>query len=228
MEPDLKALCRKLGYDFKETQLLEIALTHRSAAKKHNERFEFLGDSLINHIIAAALFELFPKAKEGELSRLRAGLVRGETLAELAREFSLGHYIKLGFGEKRSGGANRTSILADTLEAIAGAIYLDRGMEVCRERVLAWYEKRLANVSFKDDIKDPKTRLQEYTQAKQLPLPEYAVKNIQGKSHAQIFNVECKVQGLPYVTASTGQTRRKAEQAAAKKYLALLIKIKGI
>ena len=228
MESDLKVLCQMLSYDFKDVKLLEVALTHRSAAKKHNERFEFLGDSLVNHIIAAALFERFPKAKEGELSRLRAALVRGETLAELAKEFNLGDYIKLGMGERRSGGANRTSILADTLEAITGAVYLDGGMEVCRGRVLAWYEKRLANVSFKDEIKDPKTRLQEYTQAKQLPLPEYVVKNIQGKSHDQIFNVECKVQGLPYVTTSKGHTRRKAEQAAAKKFLTLLIELRGM
>src|SRR3989344_4035309 len=116
MESDLKVLCQMLSYDFKDVKLLEVALTHRSAAKKHNERFEFLGDSLVNHIIAAALFERFPKAKEGELSRLRAGLVKGETLAELAKEFNLGSYIKFGVGERRSGGASRTSILADTLE----------------------------------------------------------------------------------------------------------------
>lgn len=222
MQSGLKDLCKALSYEFKDRSLLETAITHRSAARTHNERFEFLGDSLVNHIIAAALFEYYPDAKEGELSRLRANLVKGETLAKLAKEFNLGNYIKLGVGETRSGGFERASILADTLEAIVGSIYLDGGMDVCRKQVLIWFDDRLKNISFDNDIKDPKTRLQEYLQGKKLPLPEYTVKAIHGKSHDQTFHVECKVKGLPYVTSSKGPTRRKAEQSAAQKFLKLL------
>lgn len=222
MKDGFKTLTEVLHYEFKDPKLLDIALTHRSAARKHNERFEFLGDALISYIITSALFERYPQAKEGELSRLRAMLVKGETLASLAQDFGLSEYIKLGVGEKGSGGATRTSILADTMEAIVGAIYLDGGIGACQACVLAWYGPRISNISFKNDLKDPKTRLQEYLQSKRLPLPEYVVKDIHGKSHAQVFTVECKVEGLPYVTASKGSTRRKAEQEAARKFLELL------
>ena len=222
MTAKLANLSRCLGYQFKDISLLQTALTHRSASRHHNERLEFLGDSILNHIIAAELFHRFPIAKEGELSRLRSKLVREETLAELAKEFSLGDYLKLGIGELRSGGFTRDSILADAVEAIVGAIYLDNGVEVCRERLLSWFASRLDMLSTVSSGKDAKTRLQEYLQGKRLPLPEYSVKDVQGKSHSQIFHVECRVAGLPYVAKSSGRNRRKAEQEAANKLIKLL------
>jgi ribonuclease III len=212
---------KRLGYQFNNTDLLLAALTHRSMRGNHNERLEFLGDSLVNFIIAEKLYLLYQNATEGELSRLRASLVKGETLASIAQEYQLGDFLRLGPGELKSGGFLRQSILADALEAIIGAIYLDSSFEVCREIVLNWYDSRMNQIHLAVH-KDPKTRLQEYLQAKHLPLPNYEILEIEGEAHAQVFQVECSVQGLPFVTQSAGASRRKAEQLAAEKYLQLL------
>ncbi len=215
----LTLLCKNLGYQFKDMSLLELALSHRSAPGMSNERLEFLGDAILNFTIAAALYQQFPQAKEGELSRFRAALVKGETLAQLAKEFDLSTYLRLGIGELKTGGAYRESIQADCVEAIIGAIYLDASIDVARDRILAWFATRLAAIDAATFTKDPKTQLQEYMQSKKLPLPTYKVTATTGKSHAQRFHIECCVKGLPHVTEGEGSTRRKAEQAAAKAYL---------
>ena len=215
-------LCRRLGYFFADLGLLELALTHRSFGGKNNERLEFLGDSILNYVIAEDLFHRFPKAKEGELSRLRASLVKGDTLAELAREFGLGDYLKLGAGELKSGGFRRDSILADAVEGIIGAIYLDAGMDICREHILAWYRERLNATSLKVVTKDAKTRLQEFLQARRHPLPQYDVVDIVGDPHDQTFFVHCQIELLPEPVKGKGNSRRIAEQNAASKALKLL------
>lgn len=214
-----QSLFRKLGYSFNDEQLVLLALTHRSYAGGNNERLEFLGDSIVNFIIAEALYLQFPQAKEGQLSRLRAKLVRGVTLAEIAKEFALGDYLRLGSGELKSGGYRRESILADALEAVIGAIYLDNGIEACRERVLAWFASRLEKLSLDDTQKDPKTRLQEHLQAKQLALPIYEVVDVKGDAHDQLFTIECVVVGLAKKTLGIGTSRRGAEQEAARQAL---------
>lgn len=220
----IEELCKKLGYKFNEQSLLEDALSHRSFRGKNNERLEFLGDAILNCVIAAALFRSCPNAKEGELSRLRASLVRGETLATLAQEFDLGSYLRLGAGEVKSGGFRRTSILADALEAVVGAIYLDSDMKTCEERILSWYASRLDNFNELPSLKDPKTRLQEYLQARKFPLPAYNILVIEGVAHNQTFRVECCIEGLQEKAIGTGSSRRRAEQEAAQKVLYLLEK----
>lgn len=217
----IDSLMRKLGYEFKNVDLLQTALTHRSVRGQNNERLEFLGDSLLNFIVAEQLYRSFSSAREGELSRLRASLVQGETLAEIAQELELGDFLRLGPGELKSGGFNRKSILADAFEAIIGAIYLDSTFEVCREKLLKWFDSRIKELHLAIQ-KDPKTRLQEYLQSKHLPLPQYEILSIEGEAHAQLFHIECRVLGLPHVTESKGPSRRKAEQLAAEKYLELL------
>lgn len=218
---DLDTLIKKLNYQFNNLALLKAALTHRSVPGNNNERLEFLGDSVLNCVIATTLYQRFPKAKEGELSRLRASLVKGETLAKLAKEFDLSHYLRLGAGEIRSGGAERESILADALEAVIGAIYLDANFDACKELVLSWFGPRLdAVASF--DLKDPKTELQEYLQAKKYPLPIYSIIAITGEAHAQLFHIQCQVAELNLVSEGQGRNRRKAEQEAAKNLLEIL------
>ncbi len=214
------ALYKKLGYTFNDASLLECALSHRSYGAKNNERLEFLGDSILNFIIADALFQQNPDATEGELSRMRSSLVRGETLAELAKEFTLGEDLNLGSGELKSGGQRRKSILADAMEAIIGAAYLDSDMLTCHNLVLSWYDERLANASpSSEHLKDSKTRLQEFLQARKLPLPHYHVQEIRGKDHAQVFMVECQVKGYDYQGVGNGTSRRRAEQVAAQDFL---------
>lgn len=219
---NLDNLIEKLHYKFHNVNLLRAALTHRSVHGENNERLEFLGDSLLNCIIAAALYQRYPTAKEGELSRLRASLVKGETLAIVAQEFELNKYIRLGTGELRSGGAQRESILADALEAIIGAIYLDSDFSVCEKLVLSWFSDRLSLGSISDNLKDPKTLLQEYLQAQKLPLPLYTILSIEGEAHAQIFHIECRVPDLNQTATGKGRSRRKAEQEAARKLLVLI------
>ena len=223
MRSEVGTLCKRLGYHFKNPELLEDALSHRSfRGNKNNERLEYLGDAALNFVIAAALFQQNILAREGELSRLRANLVRGETLTELAQEFELGKYLRLGAGELKTGGAQRKSILADGLEAVVGAIYLDGGFQTCEECILHWYETRLANLETLPDLKDAKTRLQEYLQAHQLPLPRYTILVLEGPAHQQIFKVECQLNGLPNKAIGMGSSRRRAEQAAAEKILVVL------
>jgi ribonuclease-3 len=218
---DLDILITKLNYQFNNPILLKAALTHRSVPGNNNERLEFLGDSVLNCVIATALYQRFPQAKEGELSRLRANLVKGETLAKLAQEFELSHYLRLGAGEIRSGGAQRESILADALEAVIGAIYLDSNFDICKSLILSWFDPRL-NAVASTDLKDPKTELQEYLQAKKYPLPNYAIVEITGEAHAQFFHIQCQVAELSLISEGHGRSRRKAEQEAAKNLLELL------
>lgn len=224
----LDALVRTIGYEFINRDNLKLALTHRSASgKNNNERLEFLGDSILNFVIANYLFERFPDADEGQMSRLRAKMVRGQMLAEIAKEMHLGDYLLLGTGELKSGGFKRNSILADAVEAIIGAIYLEAGLEVVRERVLTWFSSRLELLSLKDTDKDAKTRLQEYLQSRQIPLPAYEVLSIEGKAHEQTFLVKGTVEVSDAESVSheaKAASRRKAEQQVA----ALLLQSLGV
>ncbi|CEO38186.1 ribonuclease III [Photobacterium kishitanii] len=209
-------LQRKLGYQFNNCELMTLALTHRSANGTHNERLEFLGDSILSFVVADDLYHRFPSVDEGDMSRMRATLVRGKTLAELGREFELGDYLLLGPGELKSGGFRRDSILADCVEAIIGAVYLDSDVETVRQVVLAWYKSRLDTIEPGINQKDPKTRLQECLQGRRLPLPAYTVIKVQGEAHNQEFTVQCDVSGLDEPVIGKGGSRRKAEQAAAE------------
>lgn len=212
------ALCRALGHRFRDPELLETALTHRSSAgQPNNERLEFLGDALLNCVIALALYERYPQASEGDLSRLRATLVKGDTLAGIAGELELGSHLRLGGGELKSGGYRRHSILADALEAVFGAVYLDSDFATCRQLILNLYEPRLAALPPVSELKDPKTRLQEYLQARQRALPVYNVLAVHGEPHAQRFTIECTVEDL--TTVAEDSSRRKAEQTAASAML---------
>lgn len=208
-------LMEKIGYSFKDIRLLEEALSHRSSGKSNNERLEFLGDSIVNFVVACELFHRFPKAKEGQLSRLRANLVKEEGLMELARFFELSPFIRLGPGEIKSGGAERASILADTVEAIIAAIYLDSGMDNCYRLVTEWYKEKLESLSADAVHKDPKSLLQELLQAKQLPLPEYKLVELKGEEHSQQFVIECHNGLLKKPIRAEGTSRRRAEQQAA-------------
>jgi|TARA_B110000977_G_scaffold187099_1_gene253841 ribonuclease-3 len=208
-------LCVALGYSFADVSLLELALTHRSCGHRNNERLEFLGDSIVNFVIANALFDQFPRAQEGQLSRLRAGLVKGVTLAQVAQEMHIGPCLKLGVGELKSGGQRRESILADATEAIIGAIYKDAGMDICQARILDWFNSRLENLSLSDTHKDPKTRLQEYLQAKRLDLPVYTLIDVKGQDHEQMFIIECHTSLLDKPTQAEASSRRIAEQKSA-------------
>lgn len=222
MSNALTALQKKLGHTFRDSNLLVLALTHRSFSGRNNERLEFLGDAVLNFVAGEALFQHFPQAREGQLSRLRARLVKGETLAVLARGFELGDYLRLGSGELKSGGFRRDSILADATEAIIGAIYLDAGMDVARERVLDWLEQEFASLTLVDTNKDSKTRLQEFLQSRGCELPLYEVVDIQGEPHCRTFHVECQVKLLEDKTRGSGASRRIAEQVAAARALIAL------
>jgi len=227
VKDNLRPLIKALGHTFNNPSLLVLALTHRSFGYNNNERLEFLGDSIVNFIIAEDLYLRFPQAREGQLSRLRARQVKGTTLAEVAREFKLGDYLQMGSGELKSGGYRRESILADALEAVIGAIYLDAGMDAAKTRVLSWFAARLDAMSLNDTQKDPKTRLQEYLQSRQQPLPQYEVIHVEGEAHAQLFTVECVIEQLDYRPLGIGSSRRFAEQEAAEKVLqALEVKVK--
>jgi len=214
-------------YQFKDENLLTLALTHRSMGSNNNERLEFLGDSVLGMVISSELYRRFPKEKEGVLTRLRSSLVKGETLSEIATELELGEYIQLGSGELKSGGYRRASTLADVLEAIIGAIYLDScsdsGISKIQKIILKTFNDRINNCEPGGVIKDPKTRLQEYLQSKSLPLPTYSVVSISGKEHLQTFKVSCSIDGFSNHVVATGSSRRKAEQAAAEKALESII-----
>lgn len=215
----LDILERSLQYVFNDKALLTRALTHKSANYQHNERLEFLGDSILNCVIADLLFSQFSSATEGELTRARASLVNQSTLAQIAQEMSLGDYLRLGMGEQRSGGFRRDSILADALEAIVGAIYLDRGFLQVHETIRLWYESRLVVLKPDEQEKDPKTQLQEWLQANQKPLPRYHVVSMVGEPHAQVFTVVCEIAELSLLVEGQGTSRRIAEQQAARKIL---------
>jgi ribonuclease-3 len=211
-------LQKAIAYNFTNADLLTAALTHRSVGRGNNERLEFLGDAILGMVIADSLYKQFPEASEGDLSRMRARLVRGESLTALAQKISLGDYLYLGQGELKSGGFRRASILADAYEALLGAIYLDSDIQQCRQFILHQFSQLLAEISPAGAQKDAKTLLQESLQAKQMPLPEYEIIATAGQAHAQVFTVECRVQGYEPVSASA-PSRRKAEQAAAAKLL---------
>jgi ribonuclease-3 len=215
----MKSLMKSLGYIFQQPHLLEIALTHRSKDVNNNERFEFLGDAALGFIIAAKLFEQFPHKPEGELSRFRAHLVNEASLVEVAHTLNLSTHLRLGSGELKSGGMQRKSILADTLEAIIGAIYLDSDMNTCEKAILPWFEKKLNTLDKLETSKDAKSRLQEYLQSQKTPLPEYKIVSITGEAHTLHFHVSCHVDGLDYHSEGTGNSRRDAEQTAAKDFL---------
>jgi len=215
-----EALAKSLGYQFDDPTLLKQALTHCSAGSRNNERLEFLGDALLGCVIAAELFDRYPKAREGELSRLRASLVRRESLADLAQGLDIGRYLKLGAGERKSGGHHRNSILADALEAVFGAIYLDGGFAACRQSILGLFTDRLAAVADPETLKDAKTRLQEHLQSRQMALPEYTVMEVSGEAHAQSFRVQCALGDSRLApTQGSARSRRQAEQKAAGKML---------
>ncbi len=208
-----------LPYTFDDPALLEQALTHRSRGHRHNERLEFLGDALLNFTIAALLYEERPDAPEGDLSRMRARLVRDRTLAQVARELGLGDHLRLGPGELKSGGYLRESILADALEAIFGAALLDGGVDRARRLIESLLRPRMDALPEVDMLKDPKTRLQEFLQARGLHLPEYCVIDESGADHARQFTVACTVEMLDAPIHATAGSRRKAEQAAARAVL---------
>ncbi len=215
-------LSREIGYEFSDRQLLERALTHRSASSSNNERQEFLGDAILGFIIAEALYQRFPRADEGQLSRLRASLVKRESLAGIARQHSVGVYLSLGPGELRSGGQSRASILADALEALLGAIYLDGGYQSAQRVTLELFADRLDALPSEGQEKDPKTRLQEYLQGRRLPLPTYTILDIFGSPHDQRFQVVCRVEGVELEAIGEGNNRRGAEQASAERLLGQL------
>lgn len=213
---DYGPLQRKLGYDFAQVPLLQQALTHRSHSVAHNERAEFLGDSVLNCCVAHDLYLRFGELKEGELSRLRANLVRQETLAELAQHLELGTYLRLGEGELKSGGFRRPSILADGLEALVGAVFLDGGFAAAQSVIRRLYASMLEHLNPQTLGKDPKTQLQELLQARKIPLPQYSVVATQGAAHNQLFQVECQIPQLAIRTTGFGASRRTAEQEAAQ------------
>jgi ribonuclease-3 len=216
---DLRILARRLGHRFRDEDLVVQALTHRSASSRNNERLEFLGDALLGLIIAEVLWQRFPDASEGDLSRLRASLVNKEMLAHLARGLALGDYLVLGPGELRTGGHGRDSILADALEAVFAAVYLDAGFDAVRRVILGIFEEALAETRDDQVDKDPKTRLQERLQADKRPLPEYEVLGIDGSQHAQVFRVRCRLPDDGSEVRGDGTSRRRAEQAAAESML---------
>lgn len=212
---DRERLQRRIGYTFGRTELLTQALTHRSYGVPHYERLEFLGDSVLNCVIAAELFQRFGKLSEGDLSRLRASLVRQEALHQVAQSLELGAHLRLGEGELKSGGFARPSILADAFEALLGAIFLDGGFAAAQEAVRRLYQPLLADLDPKALGKDPKTLLQELLQARRIALPQYAVVATQGAAHRQVFEVECVIPELSVRTVGSGNSRRAAEQDAA-------------
>ena len=213
---------RKLGHKFTQATLLDQALTHRSFGALHNERLEFLGDSILNCCIASMIFDQFPAMPEGELSRLRANLVNQSVLAEISSELGLSTLLRLGDGEIKTGGANRPSILGDALEAILGAVFLDANFVSASNVVRVLFASRMASIRNVKPVKDAKTGLQEWLQAKHMPLAEYKVKRIEGESHRQIFHVECAVAALGIHACGSGASRRLAEQEAAAHALVTL------
>lgn len=218
LKPVQQQLQQRLGYQFTQPQWLQLALTHRSAAREHNERLEFLGDAALGFLIAARLFREYPAYSEGELSRMRAALVSRDTLAAIGRELRLGELLQLGSGERKSGGRERSSILCDAVEAIIGAVYMDGGVSACEQCVERLFQDRLHAVQ----AKDAKTRLQEWMQARGAALPRYDIERIEGKEHDQLFVVRCHVPVLDESFTGSGKSRRQAEQQAAAATLEVL------
>jgi len=214
---------KKLGYRFLNAELFEQALTHRSATRNNNERLEFLGDAVLDFVVSEFVFGARTDAPEGDLSKLRASLVKDETLAEIALELELGEHLILGSGERKTGGHRRESILADALEAIFGAVYLDSGFKAAKTVVDHVYAERYKDLPDVGDLRDPKTRLQEWLQARKMELPLYELADVSGQDHKRRFAVTCTVQESSAVSEGESTTRRKAEQKAARKMLELLL-----
>ena len=215
-------LYKALHYRFDDTRLFAQALTHRSAHSLNNERLEFLGDAVLDFVISDAIFRLREEADEGDLSRLRASLVKDTSLAQIASELGLGEHLTLGSGERKTGGHRRASILADALEAIFGAVYLDSGFDAAKEMIERVFAERLEVLPDASELRDSKTRLQEWLQARKLSLPLYELTNVTGKDHRQQFEVSCTVGELTQTTEGAASSRRKAEQQAAKHMLQVL------
>lgn len=213
---DLKKLESRVAYTFKNASLLDQSVTHRSFGDRNNERLEFLGDSILNFVVAAALFNQFPDAREGDLSRLRARMVKQQTLAEIARELDLGGFLTMGSGELKSGGFDRDSILSDAVEAIIGAVFLDGGITEATDCVLGLYEERLAALTSSNIEKDAKSRLQEHLQGIGQPVPDYILVGTTGKSPNQTFEIECRSLSFNGTIRAIGTSRRRAEQKAAE------------
>ncbi|MBK8815252.1 MAG: ribonuclease III [Methylococcaceae bacterium] len=219
-----EVLSKKLGLTFNDPLLFVTALSHRSVGSNNNERLEFLGDSILGFVIAQKLYDAFPDAAEGTLSRLRANLVNESSLAEVARQHNLGDYLRLGSGELKSGGFRRDSILSDALEAIIGALFKDQGISSCQEWIGRVFAEKLQELSADNWQKDPKTQLQELMQAKKMELPDYTLIDMTGLPHEQIFTVKCSISLVSEPCIGTGVSRKKAEQAAAEIMLTKLIK----
>ena len=217
------SLSRIMHYTFNDPSFMIMALTHRSFSSQHNERLEFLGDSVLSFLIANELYKRFPRIDEGDLSRLRAQLVKESSLSTIATSMGLGDFIRLGEGELKSAGWRRPSILADTFESIIGAIYLDGGIEPTHEFVLRFFETQLNEIDPKLIQKDPKTLLQELLQSKKSDLPIYTVVSIEGEAHSQIFTIECQIKKSNIKTQGVGNSRRIAEQEAASKAYQLML-----
>lgn len=213
---------KTLQYRFQDASLLQQALTHRSASNRNNERLEFLGDAVLDFVVSEVVYEVCPEASEGDLSKLRASLVKDESLAELALQLGLGEHLILGSGERKTGGHRRESILADALEAIFGAVFLDNGFQAAKELINRVYEERYRDLPNVGDLRDPKTRLQEWLQARKMALPDYELANVSGQDHKRRFSVTCTVIEELAVTHGESTTRRKAEQKAARKMIDLL------
>jgi len=214
---NIEILQKQLGYYFKDKTLLNQALTHKSKHYHNNERLEFLGDAILNLIMAEILYLQFEKASEGELTRARASLVKEQTLSEIANKLNLSEYLILGLGELKSGGFRRDSILADALEAIIAAIYLDaKDLETCKTSVYSWFSDKITHLKPHAQEKDPKSRLQEWLQAQQKPLPKYEVTALEGEPHCQNFTVSCSIEGVSEMGIGIGASRRIAEQIAAQ------------
>lgn len=219
MDPAARWLAERLGVALSDPELLLRALTHRSHGGPNNERLEYLGDAVLSFVVAEMLFERFPAASEGELSRFRASLVSGESLASLAGELGLGERLRLGDGEMKSGGQRRATILADALEALFGAVYLDQGLAAARQVAERLFQQPLAALPSAAELKDPKTRLQEWLQGRGHALPEYRVLEVSGEPHDQRFRVRCEVPALALAAVADGSSRRRAEQEAAQRIL---------
>ncbi|MFW2422463.1 MAG: ribonuclease III [Porticoccaceae bacterium] len=215
-------LMRRLGYQFEDTALLELALSHRSVGEPNNERLEFLGDAVLGTTISKLLFNQFPQASEGDLSRMRSAIVRAESLATIARELDLGEHLHLGPGELKSGGFSRDSILGDSVEALIGAIYIDSDGSACESVISNWFAQALAAADYRAPAKDPKTALQEWLQQRGKPLPEYTLLEECGEPHQRTFVVSCKIALRNKPAQAQARSRRKAEQAAAAELLAYL------
>jgi ribonuclease-3 len=217
-----KQLQDRLQYQFSDPQLLTLALSHRSCGSNNNERLEFLGDAVLGMAISSFLFQRFPEAREGDLSRIRSQIVRAESLAEIARKLDLGPELLLGPGEMKSGGHRRDSILGDTVEALLGAVFLDQGLVAVEACVQNWFGASLNTLTLDTPVKDAKTALQEWLQARGKPLPEYRVVKTEGEDHSRLFTMSCKIDAVGETAEATASSRRKAEQLVAEKLVKTL------